>query len=389
MCAAAADLHNPNSPKSKVSECLHADEEEMSQVVEVPVTADSNAAHLEKSGRHTLPVTVVQTVQPLDLNVNVGVVSNLEGDKNNGTPENLEKASISEKQDRELCDNHAASKCISLDLNVEDVSSSVNQDPIYSFRGNHPKVYDVSECGSTTGSQEEKDPLSVWKEMKQNGFLSSSHGGIPTLVPKQRTRKTKSEISKRKVDIAKKEQVDRFTKIAAPSGLLNDLNPGIINHVRNRKQVHSIIEALVKSEKHENSHCGSKHTSNTFSGNKEAGNRKDFCKTNDSEEQRFCFSHEDGPSHVVPGVRQAKIYPAYPIIHGNKAGDTNLSTADKACRMQSISVGEGDTNLKLSSATKISENASSLSNEESANLATASSLSVKGLSSIISYLEFW
>ncbi|CAN1240076.1 hypothetical protein LINGRAPRIM_LOCUS2593 [Linum grandiflorum] len=88
--------------------------------------------------------------------------------------------------------------------------------------------------------------------MKQNGFLSSRppHGGVP--VPKQRGRKPKNDTLKRRMELAKKEQVDRFTKIAAPSGLLNDLNPGIINHVRNSRQVRSIIEALVKSEKLDN-----------------------------------------------------------------------------------------------------------------------------------------
>ncbi|KAF6176462.1 hypothetical protein GIB67_011396 [Kingdonia uniflora] len=34
------------------------------------------------------------------------------------------------------------------------------------------------------------------------------------------------------MEIAKKEQVARFSKIAAPSGLLNGLNPGIINHLQ-------------------------------------------------------------------------------------------------------------------------------------------------------------
>ena len=56
-----------------------------------------------------------------------------------------------------------------------------------------------------------------------------SHGGIPT--PKQSMRKINSDVIKKKMELVKREQVDRFTKIATPSGL----NPGIINYVRNKK----------------------------------------------------------------------------------------------------------------------------------------------------------
>ncbi|KAA8533974.1 hypothetical protein F0562_031491 [Nyssa sinensis] len=131
---------------------------------------------------------------------------------------------------------------------------------------------DTLECGSTTGPLEEKDPMILWKEMKQNGFLSSSHAGIPT--PKPHGRKSKNDGLKKKMELAKREQVDRFAKIAAPSELLTDLNPGIINHVRNSKQVHSIIEALVKSEKLKNHKAGSKQGILTKSGTKEISDRK-------------------------------------------------------------------------------------------------------------------
>ncbi|CAN1852479.1 hypothetical protein LINPERHAP1_LOCUS40664 [Linum perenne] len=162
------------------------------------------------------------------------------------------------------------SRGMSLDLNAEDMASSVvNNDRVYANKSHksRQKSRDVSECASAIGPMVDKDPLKIWKEMKQNGFLSSPHGGISSHsnlvsssqaphggvpVPKQRGRKPKNDIMKRRMELAKKEQVDRFTKIAAPSGLLNDLNPGIINHVRNSKQVRSIIEALVKSEKLDN-----------------------------------------------------------------------------------------------------------------------------------------
>ncbi|RID72994.1 hypothetical protein BRARA_B00168 [Brassica rapa] len=114
-----------------------------------------------------------------------------------------------------------------------------------------------SECGSSSN-----DPMKLWEAMKQNGFLSnphggvsvsSSHGGIPA-PPRKRGRRSKSNdatdmVKKRKVEIARKEEAERFARLAAPSGLLNELNPGIINHVRNKRQVLSIIQSIVESDK--------------------------------------------------------------------------------------------------------------------------------------------
>lgn len=128
-----------------------------------------------------------------------------------------------------------------MDLNAEDLSFRSSK------TGDH-LTRDASECGSTT-EEKERDSLRVCKKMKENGFLGNSIQSSLNSNPKQRGRKSKSDFLKKKMELAKKEQVDRFTKITAPSGLLNELNPGIINHVRNKKQVHSIIEALVRSEK--------------------------------------------------------------------------------------------------------------------------------------------
>ncbi|KAF3504965.1 hypothetical protein F2Q69_00045546 [Brassica cretica] len=136
-----------------------------------------------------------------------------------------------------------------------------------SRRGDKPGSTDVySECGSSNVTDVANDPMKLWKAMKENGFLSnpqgatssscvvsSSHGGIP--APRKRGRKSKTNNDaamekKRKMEIARKEEVDnRFARLAAPSGLLNELNPGIINHVRNKKQVLSIIQSIVKSDK--------------------------------------------------------------------------------------------------------------------------------------------
>ena len=75
-----------------------------------------------------------------------------------------------------------------------------------------------------------EDPLWRWK---QNGFLSSSHGGRPS--PKQCMRKTGHFY----LFFAKWQQVDMFSCLlrllfVVPSGLINGLNPGIINNVRNK-----------------------------------------------------------------------------------------------------------------------------------------------------------
>lgn len=98
--------------------------------------------------------------------------------------------------------------------------------------------------------------------MKRNGFLSGPLGGVaaptstvvttPVEVPAPKQQKNKrrgGESLKKKNDVPKKEQqlVDRFANVTAPSGLLTELNPGIINHVRTKKQVCSIIEALIRS----------------------------------------------------------------------------------------------------------------------------------------------
>ncbi|CAA2982438.1 uncharacterized protein LOC111379221 [Olea europaea subsp. europaea] len=73
-------------------------------------------------------------------------------------------------------------------------------------------------------------------------------------------------------------RIDRFAKFATPSGLLNGLNPGIINHVRNSKQVHSIIEALVRSERSENRYSGSKQDNQTKCSTKEFNDKEDLEK---------------------------------------------------------------------------------------------------------------
>lgn len=170
--------------------------------------------------------------------------------------------------------NSEKQRCFDLDLNAEDFSASADHVPIFPNKHYEQlKLRDASDCGSTCDPLEEKDPMEVWKAMKQNGFMSSSHGGVP--MPKPRGRKTKGDGLKKKMEVARREQVDRFAKIAAPSGLLSGLNPGIINHVRNSRQVHSIIEALVRSERRETCQAENRQESQPKSGTLESSDRKD------------------------------------------------------------------------------------------------------------------
>ena len=371
LYATGINCHHPKTLNNKQGgdECQF-DERDRSQFTEVPVMLESNASQAVKTGRNAFPLVGNPATRPLDLNTDTCVPK----DKGDDTEECSKKSDTPET-------GFVTSRGIGVDLNTEDVSSSMYQYSYSPYKNrNQLKPRDISECASSTGPLEENDPLKVWTEMKQNGFLSSSHGGIP--IPKQRGRKSKSQVLKKKMEIAKREQVDRFTKIAAPSGLLNELNPGIINHVRNRKQVHSIIEALVRSERHENSHVGNKQGSHTKSGTTEIGNRKDLEITNDSAVQSLSLSHEHGPLNTFFWARQTREYPTSigkcPLIVQCKGGESDQSLAerfsDKTAVSQSTIVNEEDAlTLKLSSSTKMSKNESSVSNEDS-----ESYLSVKG-----------
>ncbi|KAF5736504.1 hypothetical protein HS088_TW14G00647 [Tripterygium wilfordii] len=385
------------SQKDKFScDELQSAKEEMSQVTDVPVTLDLEASQVERSGRDTFPVVVDPVPRPLDLNTEVSLAKNSVDDVNLKFAGKSDKLNLLSKQESEHDIRSPAFGGVGLDLNAEDVSSSEYQETSYGdCKNNKLKSVEVPECGSTNGSQEEKDSLTIWKEMKQNGFLSSSHGGLVAQsgflssshggipVPKQRGRKSK--IDKKRLELAKKEQIDRFAKIAAPSGLLNELNPGIINHVRNRKQVHSIIEALVRSEKLENGHVGRKQASYLVSGTKETSNRKEKETVNDSGTHGMGFSTGDGKLATL-SVGQRKI--GYPT----SSGDGNSSMAgralDRDCIPNSNTVRDDDMlALKSSTSMRASENASSMFNEESTNITSVSSLSVKAATVASQWLE--
>ncbi|XP_027332674.1 uncharacterized protein LOC113847645 [Abrus precatorius] len=325
---------------------------------------DTDAPQEERTGRDTLPEEVNRIPRPLDLNT--------EACKSGGCGENFTKKFTSKKQEKRQHGSFVNLRGINLDLNAEDVSSSVNLEPANSTKGSDGfKSKDVSESGSCVGPSEEKDPMRIWQMMKQRGFMSPSLGGAPK--PK-RGRKSKEEMLKKKMELAKREQVNRFTKIAAPSGLLNELNPGIINHVRNRKQVHSIIEALVRSEKHESSKRDQEYVA-------EVGKHH----------------HGEGTLHSSSGSRQARKCPVTTndssswILEGNVCDrDRSIVEKDrlKSCASQSTLVVEDDLlALKLSSETKASMSSTVLSNEESSNVTMVSSLSLKAATVASQWLE--
>ncbi|XVF24343.1 hypothetical protein REPUB_Repub13aG0119700 [Reevesia pubescens] len=399
------NAHNSKSLKGKeCSQQLQFSGEGVSQVTEVPISFNFDGSQVGRTKGEKLSAVVNPVSLTLDLNTEIRISVNESSDNNPECEEKFDKLCSQES-------NCVTTKGIGLDLNMEDVSSSINHESIRHKHVKYLKPKDVSECGSSIGPVEDNDSLRVWKEMKQNGFLSSahrgislqngllssshevmsmqngllssSHGGIP--VPKQRGRKSKNDVLKKKMELAKKEQVDRFTKIAAPSGLLNGLNPGIINHVRNRKQVHSIIEALVKSERLENLHSESKLASHVKSGTKDDDGKKTHGNMDDSGLHRLGCYHEDGPPDTKSMSKKARGYlvpmhKPFSTISEERSGDGDSSMVDTVNEDNALA-------LKFSSSTKASENASSLSNEESANFTSASSLSVKAATVASQWLE--
>ncbi|RZB69148.1 hypothetical protein D0Y65_038776 [Glycine soja] len=346
----------------------------------------TDASQQVTTGRNAMPEEFNFVARPLILNT--------EACKGGGCVVNFAKDSLSEKQEKGH-GNLVVSRGINVDLNAEDATGSVNLEPANSSKGCNPfKSKDVSESGSCVGPLEQKDPMTKWKQMKEYGFWSPSHAGIPK--PKHHGRKSKNEMLKKKMELAKREQVNRFTKIAAPSGLLNDLNPGIINHVRNRKQVLSIIENLVRSEKHESTSVGSKHAAHCIQGNVEVSKR-DQENVADVSEHQHDFACEEGALHSTSGSRQARKFPvttndSSSLILEGRVCDCDIGSLDKgslkSCMTQSTNVVEDDAlALKLSSEMRASMSSTGLSNEESSNVTMVSSLSLKAATVASQWLE--
>ncbi|XP_035823739.1 uncharacterized protein [Zea mays] len=157
------------------------------------------------------------------------------------------------KPDPEHVDNRMSVARLGLDLNTVDSSDAAELNPFFPYKKlGQSKVSDPSECGSTTAATAESESHRKWREMKRNGFLSSSHGNAVVPRPRGRPPKRKKDDEFKRSTSTQHGQANKSVKVAAPSGLLSGLNPGIINHVRNSKQVYSIIKAMVHSERLEN-----------------------------------------------------------------------------------------------------------------------------------------
>lgn len=228
----------------------------------------------------------------------------------------------------------------------------------------HLKYKYDSDCGSSIDPFE-KDPMRVWKGLKQNNFMST-RSVVPMAIPKARGRKKSSQdVMKKKMELAKKEQADKFARVAAPSGLLNELNPGIINHVRNSKQVHSIIEALVRSERMENLASRSM---------KYGQNKSDAVERDDMHSLRV---NRD----VLQGRRETIDYTLF-----SKFDNPRTEVGMRTFSVVPSQLENKNEDYKLPPRLSSSLNGSCLSNDKSANLSSVTSLSLKGCSVIF---LFW
>ncbi|KAJ1277763.1 hypothetical protein BS78_04G028300 [Paspalum vaginatum] len=160
---------------------------------------------------------------------------------------------LQSKPDKDHGENRMSAAWLELDLNTVGNSDAAELNPFFPYKKlGQSKVSDPSECGSTTGATGESESHRKWREMKENGFLSSSHGKAVMPRPRGRPPKRKRDDESKRSTSTQHGQANKIVKVAAPSGLLSGLNPGIINHVRNSKQVYSIIKAMVHSERLEN-----------------------------------------------------------------------------------------------------------------------------------------
>ena len=167
---------------------------------------------------------------------------------------------------------------------------------------------------------EESEAMRKWKEIKQNGFLSHPHGGVPMPEPqhgKKSKRKAKRNDQKRKIEMVKEEQDNRkmetpkgeqdrrkietakggqdnrkmealsgeqenMSKNAPSSGLLSRISTGIIRRVKNYKEVHAILEDMVRVEKQDS------RILNEFVG-REGSEGKEIIYTTNYQSQHFQY----------------------------------------------------------------------------------------------------
>ncbi|KAL1559373.1 hypothetical protein AAHA92_09722 [Salvia divinorum] len=313
----------------------------------------------------------------LDLNVHVGSTSYVVADDDPARVDESNNLPVSEKEDVQHKDGLTKARGFDLDLNATDVSSSINESVHPCKMNEHLRSREDSDCVSSVGPLDTKDPMRVWKGLKQNNYLSTPYGAPPVTMSKARGRKKSSnDVMKKRIERAMKEQVDRFARVAAPSGLLNGLNPGIINHVRNSKQVHSIIEALVRSKKDESLLSGSKIRNQIKTGARELSDRREAINVRRRQMSDYAFFSKS-------------VYPNTGITRGNV--DSHMGYARAFPRVTSRCVNENEDDrlpLKLSSSVAVGmENASCLSSDESANISSVTSLSLKAANIASQWLE--
>ncbi|XP_073131253.1 uncharacterized protein [Henckelia pumila] len=325
----------------------------------------------------------------IDLSTTVGAAKSLTNDDATSCIREFCELPASDKEEMVCKDGFSKAKGFDLDLNADEMSSSNNNDPFYPYKNYElMKQREDFESGSSVGPLEENDSIRQRKKIKQNNYVLASYGDtqMPFRVPKPRGRKGKNDVHKRKLEIAKKEQIDRFAQAAAPSGLLNGLNPGIINHVRNSKQVHSIIEAVAKFARTENQQFGSQQDDR----NKACTSTKD---ANSSKVGRSVLKKGE----ILSGSKQIRDIHMRPksislcseVKRGS--GNSNLGKTRIFGRLPSEFSHKNEDDalvLKLSSSASIeSEKNTSLSNVESANSTSVASLSVKAANVASQWLE--
>uniref|UniRef100_A0A7N0ZUR1 Uncharacterized protein n=1 Tax=Kalanchoe fedtschenkoi TaxID=63787 RepID=A0A7N0ZUR1_KALFE len=366
----------------------HVSEEDVSCIAKETAINNLDAAKVPRSCMETAPVLrrshfkVVDMTKKTDDAVAVQSVVGV-----------ADRTALLKKNDKVPNIGPSTAKEVGISME-KDIVCSATSNPVYPCKKvSRAKCAHLSECGSVTGPVATKDPLEVWKEMKQNGFLSSTQSHKVVTIPpvKSRQRKNKADVMKKKmeqakIEQAKKEQVDRFTKIAAPSGLLNDLNPGIINHVRNSKQVHSILKALVRPERHDA-------TANKSSNNGKSKETKERMEIERSSNLGLDHHtrHEKGFGNSFAPSRKTSGYPSALDHFKTSARENEVGLQ---CRVDTeignqTSIMFSDCKKEefnfSSSARKMSENASSISNEN--NQSCVSSLSVKAASVASQWLE--
>ncbi|PKA66984.1 hypothetical protein AXF42_Ash004474 [Apostasia shenzhenica] len=221
---------------------------------------DLDSLLLSEQGRVSSEITMVTAIklsdEPSPIPMDNTSVEAAETAQSSGFGKILQSTILETEKNKEITSPCLPTKSrsgIEPDAYISDPAAVVVDlnNPFYPYKKlGEVKSTTTSECGSTTGPVENNESMRRWKEMKENGFLTSFRG--TAIIPKPRGRppkRKKCEDGMKKNETLKRDQVNRYLNVAAPTGLLSGLNPGIIKHVRNSKQVNSIIEAMLQSEK--------------------------------------------------------------------------------------------------------------------------------------------